>query len=72
MQNAAACQTRLLSAAYLCLAGCGCFNLVIMVAFLVFGKYIGYIFTDDPTVIHIVAKLSVLAAIYQVGSPGLL
>jgi len=58
----------LLCAAYLCLAGCACFNLVIMVAFFVFGGYVGYIFTDDPTVVKTVAKLSILAGIYQVGS----
>jgi len=52
--------------AYLCLAGCACFNLVIMVAFFVFGGYVGYIFTDDPTVVKTVAKLSILAGIYQV------
>jgi hypothetical protein len=55
-----------LPAAYLCLAGCACFNLIIMVAFFAFGGYVGYIFTDDPTVVKIVAKLSILAGLYQV------
>ena len=37
-----------------------------MILFFIFGKYAGYIFTSDATVVKIVAKLSILAGLYQI------
>ena len=37
-----------------------------MILFFIFGKYVGYIFTDDKAVVQIVAKLSILAGLYQI------
>lgn len=48
------------------MAGCGCFNITVMILFFIFGKYVGYIFTDDKAVVQIVAKLSILAGLYQI------
>lgn len=37
-----------------------------MVLFIVFGDYVGLIFTNDTKVVRLVAKLSVLGGLYQI------
>ena len=53
-------------AAILCLAGCACFNTAVMLCFFIWGDKIGYIFTNDPKVVAVVAKLSILGGLYQI------